>query len=236
MPGGLHTAIGIYITVLLTVIAGMMLGLLASTVAPTEEAVTMIVALFIVPQILFNGSFMPLPELGAAGRAVTTVMASRWSFETVMTQSMMGHDLGTDPGWHLSRAQRASLTPAQTRADRCLGIHIFTECSFPGIRANALPAVYQPAPKAPTPPAATASPARRATYRAAVGRYRTAYAAWTRARATSIAGAEAVLEDQHDKYGAVYNVDVPEHWGILIGISAILVLAMLGIQRAKDRQ
>jgi hypothetical protein len=29
---------------------------------------------------------------------------------------------------------------------------------------------------------------------------------------------------------------VPEHWGILIGISVILVLAMLGIQRAKDRQ
>jgi ABC-type multidrug transport system ATPase subunit len=236
MPGGFDTALSIYLTVLLTVIAGMMLGLLASAVAPTEEAVTTVVALFIVPQILFNGSFMPLPELGSAGRVVTTLMASRWSFETVMTQSRMGLDLRRDLGWRLSREQRATLTPAQTSADRCLGIHIFTECTFPGIRAYARPAVLAPPPTAPHRPSAATSAAHRAVYRTAYIRYRRAYTTWQSQRAAAIAGAEAVLDDQNVKYGAVYDVNVPWHWGILAGMSGIVILMLLGIQRLRDRR
>jgi hypothetical protein len=44
-----------------------------------------------------------------------------------------------------------------------------------------------------------------------------------------------VLEDQYDRYGSMYNVNVSEHWGILGGISIILILCILVIQRAKDR-
>jgi ABC transport system ATP-binding/permease protein len=234
MPGGIHLALGIYVTVLLTVLAGMMLGLFASAVAPTEQSVTMIVALLIVPQILFSGSFMPLPKLTPVGQALSAAMTSRWSFEAIMTQSQMGKDLGEDPGWQLLAAKRQTLTDAQKQRDRCLGIHIFTQCTFPGIRSYYRPTVNAPPPSRPRQPAHGASPAEQAQYQKQLMRYQRAYATWQAGRSGPIAAAEAVLGEENDKFGGTYNVNVALHWIILAGISLLLIASILVIQKAKD--
>lgn len=235
MTGGVLTAFELYITIFLAVMAGMMLGLLASAITPSEQAVTLIVALFIIPQMFFAGSFIPISKLDPAGQKVSTLMATRWTFESVMTISQMGKDLGTDPGWQLPKAVRQKLTPAQKKVDKCLGINIFTQCTFPGIRSFYRPSVNAPPPKKPAAPPVTASPTAQAQYRVQLARYQQSVAAWQAGRTAPIASAEAVLEDQHDKYGDTYNVNIAGHWLILGGISVVLCLLIIGVQRSKDR-
>src|SRR5690606_30715374 len=69
MPGGFEVAAGFYVTMFLATFAGMMLGLFASAASPSEDAVALIVALLIVPQVLFSGAHLPAHELSPAVRA-----------------------------------------------------------------------------------------------------------------------------------------------------------------------
>jgi len=160
MPGGFHDALIVYITMVLTVLAGMMLGLLASAVAPGEGSVALIVAVLIIPQVLFNGSLLPLPKLSALARTQTAIMPARWAFEALVSESRVGRQLVTDPNWHLTTAQRDRLSALQERRSPCLGLNIFTECTYPGIRSYATPALHQPPPASPALPAAPGLPPR----------------------------------------------------------------------------
>lgn len=232
MPGSLNDALGIYVTMVLTVLIGMMLGLLASAVAPTEDSVSLLVALLIVPQVLFNGALLPVPILNPAAQALTASMPSRWSFETLITQSGMGKQLATDPAWQLSKTKRAALTNAQKRRDACLGINIFTRCTFPGIRSYETPAVWASPP--PKPAALTSARSSPAHFAAVFQRYETAYVAWKERHDRPIITAEGRLEIEHDNFGPIYDVNVAGHWLVLLGFVAALTAAILGIQKAKD--
>jgi hypothetical protein len=136
MPGGLSGFGDFYLTLVLVTFAGMMLGLFASAVSPSEDAVALIVALLIVPQVLFSGAHLPVHKLNSIVRAEMNVMPSRWAFEALITSGGHGKAVADDACWaKTTAAERASLTAEQKGACACLGPNLFDRCPFPGIQA-----------------------------------------------------------------------------------------------------
>jgi hypothetical protein len=143
MPGGLETAGGIYFTLVLVTLAGMMLGLFASAIAPSEDSVALIVALLIVPQVLFSGAHLPVHQMNPVVRQQMAIMPSRWAFEALVTLGGHGKEVAHDSCWQLSEEERAALSPEAKASCVCLGPNILSECDFPGIQAFAPPADAQ---------------------------------------------------------------------------------------------
>lgn len=137
MPGGIETAGGFYITMVLVTFAGMMLGLFASAIAPSDDSVALIVALLIVPQVLFSGAHLPVHQMNPIVRQQMAIMPSRWAFEALVTIGAHGKDVAKDPCWALSAEERAALSPEERAACTCLGPNAVTVCKFPGIQAFA---------------------------------------------------------------------------------------------------
>ncbi len=78
IPGGAEEFIFMYITLVLATLAGMMLGLLASALAPASSSAPLIMILLIVPQIVLSGALAPLPD------AASAPASTRWTFEALM--------------------------------------------------------------------------------------------------------------------------------------------------------
>ena len=66
MPGGADEFIFIYITLVFSSLAGMMLGLLASALAPNSSSAPLIMIMLLVPQIVLSGALAPLPAAASA--------------------------------------------------------------------------------------------------------------------------------------------------------------------------
>ena len=63
MPGGALEFFQIYITMTLATLAGMMLGLFASALAPNASSAPLMVIILMLPQIVLGGALIPLPTL-----------------------------------------------------------------------------------------------------------------------------------------------------------------------------
>ena len=83
------------VTMIFAVFGGMMMGLLVSTVAPTEDRAMLLAILVIVPQIVFSGGLVPLSDLGAAGNIGGAVTSSRWALESITTVSQIKTGTGS---------------------------------------------------------------------------------------------------------------------------------------------
>jgi ABC-type multidrug transport system ATPase subunit/pSer/pThr/pTyr-binding forkhead associated (FHA) protein len=140
MPGGASEFGSFYLTMVLVTFCGMMLGLFASAAAPTEDSVTLIIALLIVPQVLFSGAHLPVHQLDTPVRMQTDIMPSRWAFEALITIGGQGADLANDPCWaNTTPEERRAMTPEQKASCACLGPDLFDRCEFPGIRSYLAP-------------------------------------------------------------------------------------------------
>ncbi len=148
MPGGWQEALLIYVTLMLTALGGMMLGLFSSALAPNANTAPLIVILFMVPQIVLSGVQIPLPD------QISALSNSRWGFEALMSITGIGSDLMADPCWQLPLATRALMTvDDKTATCRCMGLNLFDpqKCAFPGLGKYALPAAQAPPPVEPVP-------------------------------------------------------------------------------------
>jgi ABC-type multidrug transport system ATPase subunit/pSer/pThr/pTyr-binding forkhead associated (FHA) protein len=149
MPGGVLEFVMIYITMVLATLAGMMLGLLASALAPQSSSAPLIMILLIVPQIVLSGALAPLPS-AASAPAVT-----RWAFESLIGITGPGSDLAADECWQIDPELRdlMSLEDKENLGCRCMGTNIFVpgSCNFPGIGQFYDPAVDAEAPAEPPP-------------------------------------------------------------------------------------
>ena len=61
----------VYVTLLLATLGGMILGLLASAIAPNANAAPLIVILFVIPQVVLGGALIPVPTTASAQAADT---------------------------------------------------------------------------------------------------------------------------------------------------------------------
>lgn len=148
MPGGWHDILFVYLTLALTALAGMMLGLLSSALAPNANAAPLIVILFMVPQIVLSGAQVPLPN------AISALSSTRWGLEALMSITGVGSDLMADPCWQLPTVTRALMTVEdETGLCRCMGLNLMNPdvCEFPGIGQYATPLLAAPPPVSPVP-------------------------------------------------------------------------------------
>ncbi len=131
MPGGWAEVLLMYATIVLLVIAGSMLGLFASALAPNANAAPLVLILFLVPQIVLSGALVPLPQ------AQTAIASSRWAFQAIMAIGGAGSDVDRDVCWDLSPEEQDELTDEQIEDMdcNCSGVNALREssCNFPGL-------------------------------------------------------------------------------------------------------
>lgn len=149
MPGGIVEVGLVYITLTMATMAGMMLGLFSSALAPNANSAPLIVVLFMLPQIVLGGALIPLP---GPGQFVSGMTSTRWAYEALMGITGVGSDPAADVCWLLPESERELMTLEDKEANcRCMGTNLFSQCQFPGLGRFYHPAIDQEAPVAPPP-------------------------------------------------------------------------------------
>ncbi len=149
MPGGVDEFIFIYITLVFSTLAGMMLGLLASALAPNSSSAPLIMIMLLVPQIVLSGALAPLPS------AASAIASTRWTFEALMGITGGGSDVDADPCWKMDEDLRDAMTleDKENLGCLCMGTEVFNpaSCYFPGLGMLYDPAVNEDPPEEPEP-------------------------------------------------------------------------------------
>ena len=157
MPGGPLDFLQIYITLVLAVISGMMLGLLASALSPNAASAPLTLITMLIPLIVLSGALAPVPS------SISQIASTRWAFQSLIGISGMGSDVAADPCWQLNSTLRTSmdLDAKSYFQCKCMGVQIFNQnsCNFPGLPAFYTPEINQLPPVEPAPlPAQPAQP------------------------------------------------------------------------------
>lgn len=156
MPGGVTEMVLMYFSLLLATMAGMMLGLFASALAPNSNSAPLIVILLMVPQIVLGGALVPLPG------PVTAPISTRWAFEAFMAIAGPGSDVADDACWQMTPEERQAVTDEFKAAEcNCSGINALEpdSCNFPGVGQFRTAALSEPPPEEPgDPPAEPGAP------------------------------------------------------------------------------
>jgi ABC-type multidrug transport system ATPase subunit len=87
-PLGASTYGRLLATLIVTSIAALTLGLLASAAVADPAQATLALPMLCFPAVLFAGAVLPVPMMNAGGRAISVTVVARWAFEA------LGHDLG----------------------------------------------------------------------------------------------------------------------------------------------
>lgn len=166
MPGDTRDVALFYITIYLLIVAGMMLGLFASALAPNANTAPLLLILFVIPQMVLSGALVTLPVTAEAPAS------SHWAFRAFIGLSGAGSDVARDSCWALTEEERDDLTLDERNNDCiCMGENALREesCNFPGLGKFYDEAIDEadpvepeepgPKPKEPVLPAKPADPA-----------------------------------------------------------------------------
>ena len=149
VPGGVPEFFQIYITLTLATLAGMMLGLFASALAPNSNSAPLLVIILMLPQIVLGGALIPLPNF------ISAPTSTRWAFEALMSISGAGSDVAADVCWSLPPDVREAMTmdDKQAYGCTCMGLKMLDKnsCNYPGLGKFYNPAIAEPPPVPPTP-------------------------------------------------------------------------------------
>jgi len=165
MPGDTQDTIMFYITIYLLIVAGMMLGLFASALAPNANTAPLLLILFVIPQMVLSGALVSLPPTAEAPAS------SHWAFKAFIGLSGAGSDVARDSCWALTEEKRDDLTLDEKNRDCiCMGENALHDdsCNFPGLgefydeaideKDPVKPVEPGPKPKEPVLPAKPADP------------------------------------------------------------------------------
>jgi ABC transport system ATP-binding/permease protein len=253
-----------WITFSLAGAIGSLLGLAASTLANTPYAAIAVILLLTLPQLILSGSVIPLPHFPPAIQALSLGNPARYAFEALLTISRFGRDVMADSCWRLPEDQRILLNEAQKQNCQCTGENLFSRCNFPGIHKFFTVIIEQPRPEAPTPDSNLAEfptqpelsqgesveefsqdashfAARLESYQGSIDAYTASLrkyaenlANWQRTRSIQIGNAEGLIAEAIDYYGQGLQVNLSNHWLMLIDLCFGFVLLFGGIQKGKD--
>jgi len=149
MPGGTLEFFQVYITMTLATLAGMMLGLFASALAPNSSSAPLMVIILMLPQIVLGGALIPIPT------SISAPTSSRWAFEALMSITGPGSDVAADQCWALPEDVRAAMTIEQKVENNCncMGPNMLKEesCNHPGLGEFYNPAIDESPPVEPAP-------------------------------------------------------------------------------------
>ncbi|HEX8991103.1 MAG TPA: FHA domain-containing protein [Anaerolineales bacterium] len=166
MPGGREEMFFFFVTEFLLVLAGTMVGLFASALAPNANSAPLLLILFVIPQMVLSGALVQLPN------TETAIASMRWAFQAFVGISGVGSDVAGDSCWNKTPAQQDQLTLDYKNANcTCMGENALRQnsCNFPGLGKYYVSAIDQidpvkpaapgPQPAQPQFPAAPAQPA-----------------------------------------------------------------------------
>jgi ABC-type multidrug transport system ATPase subunit len=71
----------LYLTLVLTALAGVTLGLLISAMTSNSDRATSFVPVVLIPQIIFSGAVVALERMGAIGDWFSNLMISKWGYQ-----------------------------------------------------------------------------------------------------------------------------------------------------------
>ena len=149
VPGGASEFIQIYITLTLATLAGMMLGLFASALAPNANSAPLLVIILMLPQIVLGGALIPLPNF------ISAPTSTRWAFEALMSISGAGSDVAADVCWALPEDVRKAMTidDKLEYGCTCMGVKMLEQesCDYPGLGLFYNPLIAEPPPVEPAP-------------------------------------------------------------------------------------
>ncbi len=264
IPGSPDVLIAFYITLVLTTLAGAVMGLLVSTVSPNQNIAPLLTIIFLVPQITFGGGVLPIDSFGLPGQIFNRITLTKWSFESLVTISGIGTDVAGDRCWDLSEEERKNLSNEAKDRCTCAGRHLFKRCNFPEIRSKYDPAVDLPEPEKPQNPGNLPEPPQRPSnnsfaaqrqyqtalnnyqnqvkeYRQQVDRYQKEmdvwqeeYGKWKEDSQAAIGAAEGIISKYKQNYGNAFAVNLVRHW-LVLGLSIAIMLGLIIIlQKRKD--
>jgi ABC transport system ATP-binding/permease protein len=247
---GVHVNIPeMYITLLLATLGGMIMGLLVSALSPSQNAAPLLTILFLVPQITFAGSILPLKDMGAPGQFISQLTITRWTYEAMVTSLGIGKDVAADICWDYPKEILDNLTDDEKQGCRCHGSNLFSRCHFPGLwKPDDQTAVNQPEPIRPTEISQSFPNPREPNYAARLQDYQDAteqfnqdiqdwqdkFGDWKQDRGSAIAGGEALVSRFRDTQGPSFSVNIYQHWAKLGAIMAAMLGILLLIQKRKD--
>ena len=149
IPGGALEFMQVYVTMTLATLAGMMLGLFASALAPNASSAPLLVIMLMLPQIVLAGALIPVPGF------ISAPISARWAFEALMGITGPGSDVAKDLCWELPPDVRNAMTLEDKLAAgcNCMGVDMLKEesCNHPGLGKFAIPSVNEPLPTEPAP-------------------------------------------------------------------------------------
>jgi ABC transport system ATP-binding/permease protein len=147
MPGGPLEFLEVYITLVLAVMTGMMLGLLASALSPNAASAPLTLITMLIPLIVLSGALAPVPP------SLSQIASTRWAYQSLIGITGMGSDVIADPCWHLDKSLRDSmdLDAKSYFQCKCMGVQVFNQnsCNFPGLPKFYTAEINQPAPVEP---------------------------------------------------------------------------------------
>ena len=221
------------------------------------------VLLLTIPQLFLSGAIIPLSKVPFPISFLSAINPSRYAFEVLLTTSGYGLDVAIDPCWQLPADQRKSLTDVQKQGCTCMGGNLFSLCRFPGIRSFYSFVIEQPQPASPEASSAintmpvqplpkpgetlnqfaaemNSYAAKMETYLANYDSYLSAFhqysdilANWQRTRSLIIGNAEGVIRESVDHYGTAFNVNLVNHWSIMLVMILSLIILLFGIHQGK---
>lgn len=240
LPSEPGILLGMYFTITLSVIAGMLLGLLGSAAAPNQSVAPILVLVFLIPQIIFGGGVLPIDTFGPPGKVLNQLSLTKWPFEALSTLSEVGVDVAEDPCWQDITSGKVkefdAIEEERKKSCDCMGKSVFKTCNFPGILAEYDKSVDEPEPLKPKQPtgAAAQSPDAFDKFEKDLEEYQTAFRDWSSKRNKALGNAEGLINGINEQFSNAFKVNVNQHLGIFgIFIFAIFVLT-LAVQKAKD--
>jgi ABC-type multidrug transport system ATPase subunit/pSer/pThr/pTyr-binding forkhead associated (FHA) protein len=129
-PGSAE-ALPVFITLLLSVIAAMTMGLLVSSISPNQNITPLLIIFVIAIQFVFGSG----EDYGGFARYISPISSVKWSSESLVAISGIGKEFTEDPCWQLSEEERDALTEEQ-KDEKCptMGVSLFANSNFPGIQ------------------------------------------------------------------------------------------------------
>jgi ABC transport system ATP-binding/permease protein len=253
LPGGWQVGVAMYFTLFLATLGGMVMGLLVSALSSSQNVAPLLTILFLVPQITFAGSFLPLNTIGPVGQTISQLTITRWTYESMVTLSGLGRDIANDPCWQQPDTVRKQWKEADKVKCQCMGPNLFDRCAFPGIRQQYDPAVDQPEPLKPIspgdPPTAPenllanaqqyaddlkAYSEKTKVYRSSIDDWQDRFSQWKEKRGRAIAAGEELLSRFKKNQGNTFAVNIVGHWVRLAILIVILLSLLVVVQKRKD--
>jgi ABC transport system ATP-binding/permease protein len=244
LPLSLGFIFGMFLTMLLTTMGGMMMGLLGSAISPNQSVAPMIVLLLLIPQILFGGGVLPIETFGPPGKVLNTFALTKWPFETLVTLTGFGTDVARDKCWIKLGATKdlkiSDLSAEEKKDCKCVGTPLFKNCTFPGIRSFYVPELDKPEPIAPAKPELSNSVSLveqqedMKVYEDKMKVYQDDIKDWNLKTSRAISEAEGNINGLFKKFKQAFDVPVQLHLTIysffVLGMLALTVVA----QKVKD--